>query len=257
MLRRLIELVYAPLAAAMFVLVCAPVCLAIIVGPTLAVRRETGRLGARLVLAAIGIRIRVRGLEHLPPGPCIVVSNHASYLDGLVLTAALPRRFTFVVQDGAERWPLVGLTIRRMGVSFVNREEPRAGAAQTRALIRALGEGESLVVFAEGTFKAPPGLLSFKKGAFLMAARAQVPVVPCAIRGTRHVLGGARRRLRWGPIGVELRPALAPPPAGDRPAALLLRDRTRQVVLELSGEPDRAQAHHAAEHAGGDPALEA
>lgn len=238
MSRRLQTLLYAPLAAAIFALVSLPLCLLIMLGPTLAVRRETGRLAVRVALLSIGVPIRVRGLEHLPASPCIVVSNHASYLDGLVLTAALPRRFTFVVQDGAERWPLVGPTIRRMGAVFINRRDARAGAAQTRALIREIERGASLAIFAEGTFKAPPGLLSFKNGAFLMAARAQVPVVPAAIRGTRRVYGGKRRLPRWGVIEVELAPALAPG-GTDRVAALALRDQARRAVLARCGEPDR------------------
>lgn len=244
MLRRLLDLVYAPLAAVIYVIAGFLLCVAVILGPTLRLRRQIGRVGVRLSLACIGVPMRVRGLEHLPAGPCVVVSNHASYLDGLVLTSALPSRFVFVVKDDASSWPLLGWTIRRMGVTFVNREEARAGAAQTRMLIRRLQEGESLALFAEGTFKREPGLLSFKNGAFLMAARAQVPVVPAGIRGTRRVYGGGHRLPRWGRIDIELgKPIL--PQGEDRSAALQLRDQTRRAVLQLCGEPDRGHGHHA------------
>lgn len=243
MLRRLLDLIYAPLAALLLVLVLLLLCPFLILGPTLAIRREIGRAGVRLALLCIGVPIRVHGLSHLPVTPNVVVSNHASYLDGLVLTAALPRRYTFVVQHGAERWPLVGLTVRRMGVSFVNRQEARAGATQTRNLLRALTNGESLAVFAEGTFQAEPGVIGFKTGAFLIAARAGVPVVPAAIRGTRHIYGSGRRLPRWGTIDVHIDAPIAAT-GNDRPAAVQLRDAARARVLHLVGEPDLAHHRH-------------
>ena len=132
------------------------------------------RLGVRLMLASIGVPLTVKGREHLPDGACVIVANHASYVDGLVLTAALPRRFNFVVQDGAASWPLVGLTLRRMGVIFVNRDSAHSSAQLTRQLMRRLHHGESLAIFAEGTFKHEPGLLPFKTGAFLMASNQVV-----------------------------------------------------------------------------------
>jgi 1-acyl-sn-glycerol-3-phosphate acyltransferase len=181
--------------------------------------------------------VRVRGLQHLPSGPCIVVSNHASYLDGPLMTAALPGRFTFVVQHGAADWPLAGPVIRRMGVTFVNRASARAGASQTRLLIRRLEQGASLVIFPEGTFAGPPGLLRFRKGAFLMAAHARVPVVPAVIRGSRRVFGEGQRLLRPGAIEIELFAPLAPD--GDhRHAVDALMDESRRVVLAHCGEPD-------------------
>jgi 1-acyl-sn-glycerol-3-phosphate acyltransferase len=235
MLRRLLELIYTTLAVLIVVPVTVLVCTAVIIGPTLTIRRETGRLGVRLMLASIGIPLFVRGRGHLPPGASLAVANHASYLDGLVLTAALPRRFTFVVQDGAANWPLVGLTLRRMGVLFVNRGSARSSAQLTRQMIRRLHHGEPLAIFAEGTFKPHIGLLPFKSGAFLMAARTQAPIVPTGIRGTREVFGGGRRVMRWAPITVEFGAALA---AADADGAQLLRQQTREAVLALCGEPD-------------------
>jgi 1-acyl-sn-glycerol-3-phosphate acyltransferase len=237
MLERLLDRLYPPLATLVALPLIVLICLVVITGPTLAVRRELGRLGVRLLLVAIGVRLRVRGLRHLPPGPNIAVANHASYLDGLVLTAALPRRYSFVVQDGAAAWPLVGLTLRRMGVIFVNRASARESARLTRQLMRRLHHGEPLAIFAEGTFKPQPGLLPFKSGAFLMAARERVPVVPVGIRGTRRLYGGGRRLPRWSTVDIEIGAALHADGI-HREAALALRERTRERVRELSGEPE-------------------
>ncbi|WP_028079825.1 lysophospholipid acyltransferase family protein [Solimonas soli] len=240
-MRRLFHLVYAPYAALMLALLIPPVCVAVIASRSLETRRNVGRIGARLMLAAIGVPLRVRGTEHLPAGANIVVCNHASYIDGMVMTAALPPHYSFVVQDGAERWPLIGRCLNAMGVIFVNRREARAGARTTRELMRRLHGGEALTIFAEGTFKPEPGLLPFKAGAFLMAARCGVPVVPAAIRGSRRLFGGGRRLPRWSALHIEIAPPLKAD-GSEREAALALRDVVRREVLRLSGEADHVTA---------------
>lgn len=238
-MRRPFEQVYGAYSAAALLVVVVAFAPFVMLLPTLALRRWFGRMGVRAGMALALVPMRVRGREHLPPGPCIVVSNHASYLDGPLMTAALPGRFTFVVQHGAADWALVGSIIRRMGVSFVNRGAARTGASQTRLLIRGLEQGQSLTIFPEGTFDGPPGLLAFRKGAFLMAAHAGVPVVPAVIRGSRQLFGDGSRMLRWSPIAIEFFPPLKAD--GDhRHAAPVLRDAARGVVLAHCGEPDRA-----------------
>ena len=205
--------------------------------PGLALRRAAGRFAVRLGMALAFVPVHVRGLHRLPDGPCIVVSNHASYLDGPLLTAALPGRFTFVVQHGAASWPLAGRVIRRMGVTFVNRGSARAGASQTRLLIRRLQQGDALAIFPEGTFRGPSGLLPFRNGAFMMAAHAGVPVVPAVIRGTRRLFGDGARLPRWSRVEIELFAPIRP--GGDhRHAVQALAAEARRVVLAHCGEPD-------------------
>ena len=237
MLLRLFRRLFGVYAALAFVSVILPVSLLIIAGPTLAIRRAIGRHGVRLALLAAGCPIRVKGRENLPTDACVCVANHASYLDGLVLTAALPANYSFLVQHGAAGWPLIGKTIARMGVSFVNRGSPREAAAATRELLRRLQAGESFAIFAEGTFKAEPGLLRFHDGAFAIATRANVPVLPAVIRGTRTVFPDGARLPRRCRIEVELLPVVAPPEGG-RQATAALRDDVRQVILARCGEPD-------------------
>lgn len=236
---RLLQPVYGVYSALAVLAVILIFTLPVLLLPTLTLRRAAGRAGVRTAMLLAGIPVRVRGREHLPEGACIVVSNHASYLDGPLLTAALPERFTFVVQHGAATWPFFGRVIRRMGVTFVDRSAARTGAAQTRLLIRRIESGQSLTIFPEGTFKGAPGLLPFRKGAFLMAAHAGVPVVPAVIRGSRQVFGEGFRYLRWHPVEIEF---FAPiKAAGDhRHAAPALRDAARAVVLANLGEPDAA-----------------
>ncbi len=239
MLKRFMKTLYGVYAAAVLTLVFLPLCLLIIVGPTLAIRRATGRAGVKLAMLLIGQPLRIQGLQHLPAGPSVCVANHASYVDGLVLTAALPARYTFLVQSRAAAWPLVGKTISRMGVSFVNRWSPRDAALATRDLLRRLEAGESFAIFAEGTFKQPPGIMPFHSGAFVIAAKAQVPVAPAVLRGTRQLFGEGMRLPGWSQIAIEVLPPIAPEGAG-RETATVLRDAVRAAILARCGEPDAA-----------------
>ena len=225
-------------AMAMFVIVVLGVfCPLLIVAPSLPLRRGIGRFGVKVWLALSFMPLRVRGLENLPPAPCIAVCNHASYLDGVIVTAALPSRFTFLVQHGAAGWPYVGTIIKRMAVTFVNRGSVRAAAQATLELINRIRNGESFTIFPEGTFRAPPMLLAFQSGAFMVAARANTPVVPVVVKGTRSIYGDGARVFRWHPVSVEVFPPVLPQ-GEDRVAVQNLRDAARAVVLQHCGEGD-------------------
>ncbi len=237
MLTRIGRTVYGIFASAIFLAVMGVVCLLIIIGPTLAIRRATGRWGIRLAFLAIGCPIITEGFENLPAGAAICVSNHSSYVDGLVLTAALPARYHFLVQSGAAKWPVVGVTIRRMGVHFVNRGAPREAAAVMKALLKGAKTGESYTIFAEGTFERDPGLLPFQSGAFLIASRAGVPIAPTVIQGTRRILPDGAKLFWHSVIRIKVLPALTASGEG-REAANALRDATRAAILCHCGEPD-------------------
>ena len=193
--------------------------------------RLCGR-SARLLFRLAGARFEVRGLEHLPEGPCVLVSNHASYLDGVILTAALPRHFAFVAKRELAGQFVAGRFLRALGAAFVERFEVRRSVEDAERMADAVGGGASLAVFPEGTFGERPGLLPFHLGAFLAAARAGVPVLPVAIRGDRAMLPGNRWWPRRGAIEVRVCPPIAPEPAPAElfASAVRLRDSARRAI---------------------------
>lgn len=227
--------VYGAYVALAFAVVALTVGPLVILCPGQANRRRLGGLGMRLVLRLAGIPFHVHGREHLPHRPCVAVANHVSYLDGLVLTAALPPDFSFVIKAEAGQVPLLGLFLRRMGATFVTRGDPRRASVETYHLIRCIHAGVSLAVFPEGTFSASPELLPFRLGAFTIAARAGVPVVPVAISGTRDVLSNSTWLPRRGRIRIELLPAL-PPMRRSRGTAAYLRDAAFEAVRTGIGD---------------------
>jgi 1-acyl-sn-glycerol-3-phosphate acyltransferase len=207
--------------------------------PSLTLRRRIARRGARLFFALAGMRFTVRGLEHLPPGPCVVVANHSSYIDGIIMQAALPPRFAFIIKKEMSRVPLAGLLLRRLGSEFVDRYNRHQGGIDARRVLKTALGGESLAAFPEGTFTSQVGVHRFHVGAFVAAARAGLPVVPAAIFGARAVLPCDAWLPRRGPIVVEiLAPLAAPTASAERVASMNLKEAARAALLACLGEPD-------------------
>ncbi len=202
-------------------------------------RRTLANLAARSVLRATAIRYEVLNPELLPTEPCVVVANHCSYLDGLLMKAALPARFSFVIKKEMVKVPLAGLLLRRIGSLFVDRSNRHAGGMDARRIMREAVDGKSLVFFPEGTFTARVGLQGFHLGAFATAQRAGLPVVPVAIHGARRVLRPNSPWPRPGKVEVEILGTINLSTARkDRSQTELLRDQARARILIALGEPD-------------------
>jgi 1-acyl-sn-glycerol-3-phosphate acyltransferase len=201
-------------------------------------RRAAARAAARTFLRLAGMPLTVRFAERLPPGQCVVVCNHASYLDGIVLTAALPGRFAFVIKREMAGVPLAGAVLRRLGSEFIERFDRQRGARDARRVLRNAEQGHALVFFPEGTFTRRPGLMKFHIGAFVAATRAGCPVVPAVLRGTRRALPPSGALPCPTPIEMEILAPLPPGPAGSEHSAPQLRDRARAAILAVLGEPD-------------------
>jgi len=206
--------------------------------PTVSARRRWFRWNARAMLRVVGLWPVVRGLEQVPgDGRCVLVANHASFLDGLVLTAVLPPGFAFVAKRELVPSPIAGRFLKRLGTAFVERLERSGGAEDARRLRATLAAGQALVFFPEGTFDRRPGLRAFHMGAFVIAAQAGVPIVPLGLKGTRAVLRGDSAFARRGRIEVRFGAAIAPS-GDDWAAAVALRAAARDAVLARCGEPD-------------------
>jgi 1-acyl-sn-glycerol-3-phosphate acyltransferase len=191
-------------------------------------RRRVASAAARLVLCISGIPLRVEGLERLPGGPCVVVANHCSYIDGLVAIAALPPEFAFVIKKELVKVPLASTLLRRLGSEFVERRDRKLGAADARRVLKRAAEGQSLVFFPEGTFNERREVGPFLRGAFATAARAGLPIVVVALHGTRAALPPGSLRLRRVPVRVEVLAVLTG--AGAQAGS-------RELIARAVGEP--------------------
>jgi 1-acyl-sn-glycerol-3-phosphate acyltransferase len=233
-----LRLAYALWALLAFLIAGTAALVLLVVLPKRAQRRSAARTAARAFLFLAGMPLTVKGPQQLPEGQCVVVCNHASYLDGIVLTAALPARFGFVIKREMAHVPLAGALLARLGSEFVERFDRARGTSDARRVLKNALHGNSLVFFPEGTFTRTPGLLKFHIGAFVAAARAGCPLVPAVVRGTRRALPPAGGLPRPGAIELELLPALAPAATSGDAGAPQLRDRARAAIIASLGEPD-------------------
>ena len=224
----LLQRSYAAYAAALF-LVLAIVTLVInLFVPRLRSRRRIAGIFSRLFLRLAGIPLTVRGIGRLPPAACIVVANHSSYIDGIVAVAALPPDFAFVIKNEMRRVPLAGLLLRRLGSEFVERFDRHKGASDARRVLRLAASGQSLVFFPEGTFDEHRHIRRFLGGAFAIAERSKMPVVPVVFRGPWEVMPPSGIMFYRRPLEVEILAVLQPEGA---------RQHSRELIAAALGEP--------------------
>ncbi len=209
--------------------------------PGLSRRWAVAHAGTRVFTRLARMPLTVRGAENRPPAGrgCVIVSNHASYLDAFMLIAALDRPVAFVAKaELAASW-MSRIPLEGVGCEFVERFDKEKGVEDARRLVDAVRAGRTVLFFAEGTLQRMPGLLPFHMGAFVAAVEADAPVVPIAIRGTRAILRDQSWFPRRGPVTVTIGEPMDPPADGDLwSRAVTLRDAARAFILRHCGDPD-------------------
>ena len=190
----------------------------------------------RTMLRTMGLAPRLIGAEHLPDGPAILVSNHASYIDAVALLAVLPSDLRFAIKGECRDYAVFGKVMQRNDHIMIDRRASEKTLSGLGELAERLAKGQRLLIFPEGTFSREVGLRPFKLGAFRLACETGVPVVPVILRGTRAALREGTYLPRHANIEVELRPAIAP--EGKTLADFVrLRDRVADAIAARVGEP--------------------
>jgi 1-acyl-sn-glycerol-3-phosphate acyltransferase len=155
-----------------------------------------------------GIRVHVLGLENIPPGACVFVSNHVSNVDAIAFIPSIPRRVAILIKQELLGIPILATGMRRAQFVPVDRSDRDAAAASVELAVKRLKEGVSFAIFAEGTRSADGRLRPFKRGGFTIAIDAGAPVVPVSIAGTQHLLPKGDWKLRSGDVVVRYGPAV-------------------------------------------------
>jgi 1-acyl-sn-glycerol-3-phosphate acyltransferase len=157
-------------------------------------------------------RFTVVGAEHLPPtGAGVVVANHQSWLDPIILPLALPRKPAFLAMEELWRMPVIGTVMRMYGPLAVPLNRGAVDATALKRSLRALQGGALLIIFPEGGISPDGRLRPFHRGAAMLAARAKAPLIPVAIQGTADALPLGRMLPRRRPITVRIGRPIAPP----------------------------------------------
>ena len=162
------------------------------------------RWWSRATLWAAGAKVRLHGEENLGDGsPRIFVSNHVSWFDVPALAAVLPR-YKFVAKAELFKVPVFGWGIRALGMVEIQRENRKAAFEAYETAAKKIREGNSVVVYPEGTRGFDYALRPFKKGPFVLAVAAGVPIVPVLLHGTIEALPRGSLRAHPGTIDVHL-----------------------------------------------------
>jgi len=209
----------------------------VVIVPSADRRHKLATWSSRMAFVLPMADVQIRGMDNLPTDDCVVVANHASYLDGILLKGYLPWRFNFVIKGEMRNFGPAHFLLRRSGAKFVERTDVKGSTRDARQIVKAALEGESLGFFPEGTFQEEPGILRFRPGAFVAATKSEMPVVPIAIGGSRYMLPAKRLLPRRGPLTIDILPAIAPGDP-DFETSRGLAEAARRRILAVVDEPD-------------------
>jgi len=167
---------------------------------------NSGRLWALGALWLAGVRLQVSGQEHLPaPGQAVIFAgNHQSNFDILCYFAGLPLQFRWMAKEELFQVPLFGFAMRRSGYIAIDRSDRRKAMKSITLAAERIQNGTSVVIFPEGTRSDDGQLQELKKGGFLIALKAQVPIVPVAISGSWQVMHKGEIKFRPGIIRLQI-----------------------------------------------------
>ena len=238
-LRRAAEIAYGCYAVAVFGLLLLPAWLFVLLSRSRERSARVTTVALRAYVKVAGWHVRVDGREHLRElVPRMLVANHTSYADIVVLMAALGTDYHFVAKAEVMSMPFFRTFLRKLGHFSFHREDPRERLHQAEQIEEALRRGESVFVFPEGTFTAQAGVRPFHLGAFKAAIAAQREIVPIALDGVRRVFRDGTWLPRPGTIRITICPPIAPPrSAEDWQEIVRVRDSARETIAHFAHEP--------------------
>ena len=238
-LRRVVDIAYGCYVVVMFGVIVFPAWLLVLLAPSREAAARITTAVARACITLAGWRVSVTGREHIRENASrMFVSNHTSYVDVLVLMAALGVDYHFVAKAEVQSMPVFRTFLRKLGHFAFNREDSRARLQQADEIEQALRRGESVFVFPEGTFTAQPGVRPFQLGAFKSAIAAGREIVPVALAGTRSLLRDGTWLPRRCPITITICPPVVPESdASDWHEIVRVRDASREIIARFAREP--------------------
>ncbi len=182
---------------------------------------------AWVILKVCGIRLVVRGREHIKPSQrYVILSNHASYFDPPALVLALGLQYRWVIKKELRKVPLFGLALETSRNLFIDRARGSDALESIKQGVAQLPDGTGILMFPEGTRSWDGQLLPFKKGGFVIARDGQLPILPITVRGSHDRLPKGQAAFTPGVIEIVIHSPVA---TADRDLDSL-RDQVRGTI---------------------------
>ncbi len=206
------------------------------------------RIWARTVLAAAGVEVIVEGAAKLDPSRrYVLVANHASILDIPVLFVAIPQPLRFFAKRSLFQIPVFGWGLRASGFIPIDRKKRSRNVASFDLATTRIAKGNSIMIFPEEGRSREPQMRPFKRGAFLLALKSDLPIVPAAIAGTWDVLPATRSSLRPGKVLVRIGDPIETADLSIRQKDELMRDARTRIADLLVGTSQEQRGEELAE----------
>jgi 1-acyl-sn-glycerol-3-phosphate acyltransferase len=168
----------------------------------------TALKGVLFFVRAVGVRIRVKGIERIPKGTIIFAANHTSAADAPAVVGAIPRRIAILLKRPLFKYPIVGQAFHLARFIPVDRSDRDSAITSLEQATEAIKSGQSFLIYPEGT-RSPDGRLQeFKKGTAVMAIKAGVPLVPIACSNAHRIMKKRELKIYPGEILVEFLPPI-------------------------------------------------
>jgi 1-acyl-sn-glycerol-3-phosphate acyltransferase len=200
-----------------------------LVDPSGRAGRVIARGWARVLLLGLGVGVDVEGAENVPAGPAVYAVNHGSAVDIPILFGYLPADFRFIHKRSLYLVPVLGWSLWAAGHVGIDRGNPFRARKSLHAAAQRIHDGTSVAVFPEGTRSPDAGVRPFKRGSFVLALEAGVPVVPVSLHGVKRVVPRGLATLRPGTVRLVIHPAV-PTTGRTVDAAASLAEEVRRVV---------------------------
>ncbi|GAC1399000.1 MAG: lysophospholipid acyltransferase family protein [Thermoanaerobaculia bacterium] len=179
------------------------------------------RTWARSVVWAAGIDPRAENLELIDPQQrYILIANHYSYFDIPCIFAAIPQPIRFMAKVSLFKIPIFGWALGRAGFIPIDRKNRRTAVKSFDLAGERIRRGNTIVIFPEEGRSRERQMRPFQRGAFLLALKSELPIVPMGIKGTYDVMRAGTLRAKGGPVTVTLTPPIAT-------AGLSVRDKEK------------------------------
>ena len=207
---------------------------------------RVGKWGCGVVVRLAGIRVEVQGRENIPAGRAVVyMPNHQSNCDPPALVSVLPEVLVLPKKE-VFRVPILGRAMRRRGFIPVDRKNRERAMHAVDEAVKALQAGNSFLVFPEGT-RSPDGrLLPFKRGAFILAIRAQVPIIPVSISGASRIMRKGEWAIHPGTLRITIHPPVPTTGFGEEDRGAIIELVKAAVISGLAEDEKPAEAPAAA-----------